>query len=97
MLQGLFIALGGAAFVLMLAATLLEVTADTRLVFRLLSMVLWWIWAIQASQVTQVGPNGTVTESYPSLTVVGLVLGSLMALAFGMQALDLFEEGTPVG
>lgn len=92
MLQGLYIALGAAALVLLLAATMLDVDPDTRAVFRLLSMILWWVWAIQSTEVTQVGPNGTVTESYPSLLIIGLVMGALMALAFSMQALDLFEE-----
>jgi len=92
MLQGVFLALGAGAFVLMLAATLLNLQSDAQLVFGLTSMLLWWLWAIQATEVTSVGPNGAVTESYTSLLFVGLVLGGVMALSNVMRLLDLFED-----
>lgn len=92
MLQGVFLALGAAAFILMISTAFLDLADDTRIIFSVLSMVLWFVWSIQATEVTKVGPNGTVTESYTSLLLIGLVLGGIMALSFVMQAINLFEK-----
>jgi len=93
MFENVFIALGLFALLMMLAATMLNLEADTQAVFSLLSMVLWWIWAVQSQAVTTIAPDGTtIEESYTSLLLIGLVCGGIMALSFAMQALELFEQ-----
>lgn len=115
MLQGLFIALGAAALVLMLSTGVAQLAADTRAVFALVSAGLWFLWGINASAVTTTAASTTldvsvavnnssattttteevsrtVTESYPSLAIVGLALGGVMTLSFVVQAIGLFGD-----
>lgn len=95
MLQSTFIFLGGVATLLMLA-TIRVTEEETRLVFRLLSMILWLIWAIHATEVTSVSASGTTTEGYVSLMIVGIMMAAVMALAFVNQAFAFFGRDSPI-
>lgn len=92
MFLNLFIALGAAAFILMMASSRNGLDNDTRLVFTLFSFVLWMVWAFQAPSVRHVADGQTFTTGYTSLLVIGILFAALMALSFVMQAFDLFER-----
>lgn len=91
MLVEIFVALGAAALLLTLLVTLADVDNDTRIVFTLFSMVLWSVWAFNATSVRDVSNGEVVTAGYTSLLVIGFLFAILMAVSFLMQALDLYE------
>jgi len=91
MLMSVFIALGGLAAVLMVASINAQIDSETQIAFRLLSMIMWFVWAVQAAEVTRVAGSTTVTESYTSLLIIGVVLGGIMALSVVLESFALFE------
>lgn len=92
MFEHTFIAIGFMSLIVTALATAPVFDKESKLVWSLMGMILWGVWALQAPSVEVLNGGVSVTESYRSLLVVGALFAALMALSAVMRVVELFKE-----
>lgn len=91
MFQVTFIAVGFMALATSVLATLERFDKASKLVWSLMGMILWGVWALQSPNVEAATGGSVVAAEYQSLLVVGGLFASLMFLTAIMRIFELFK------
>lgn len=92
MFEHTFITIGLMALFLTVFSTLPSFDTVSKLIWSLMGMLFWVVWALQAESVQVMDGGTTVTESYQSLMVLGVIFAAVMLLSGVMRLFELYKE-----
>lgn len=93
MLEHVFLGVGFMALTVTIMSTLSFFDKTSKLVWGLMGVVLWGVWALQASSVETITDGGSVVaREYNSLLVVGGLFAALMVLSTVLRIFELYKE-----
>lgn len=92
MFEHTFIGLGFMALFITVLATVEYFDKTSKVVWSLMGMILWGVWALQAQDVEALSGGVGFTNDYRSLLVVGALFAALMMLSTVMRVFELYQD-----
>lgn len=92
MFEHTFIGLGFMALAVTVMSALPLFDKTSKVIWSLMGMLLWGVWALQSSAVEAVSGGVTIESEYNSLLLVGGVFAALMLLSTMLRMFELYKE-----